>query len=214
MISAAGELLPPVVFTSDSNLPDLSFSPLDIFVEDDISGPTSSSTQHWFDEISPHLPEKTILIWDAGKPHRNRELLDELETPGVRIYSLPPAPHALLSPVDNSFNALFRLNYYKRDRSTHENMLNAMKNSLVSIPANTIAKYFEHGGKTSEESPETVSLYLFYEGYYLTPEKESMWRTRIKGIYTTSSDFAPHPLISPPFRCPGLACIYVDIRTL
>lgn len=161
-----------MAFTKDKNIPLSSYSPLEIYVEDGISGPTNESTLHWFDAISPHLPSKALMILDRGKPHTSPKLIEEMEAAQVEPFFLPAAPHALLSPLDNSLNAIFRRAYYKEDRSTHEKMLIAIKNSLEHISATTIEKYFDHVGITSEDDPEVVAQKLYFEGYHPTLERD------------------------------------------
>lgn len=170
--SPDGSMTPPVVFTSDTSVPLGDYHPLQIYQFDGIKGPRWQSTFRWIDEVSPTLPAKVLMIWDDLPAHRNPKVLQELEANNIEVFTLPHASHGLLNPCDNSLNALIRRQYYKGDRSTHQNMLMSARDAFNSISDETVVEYFKHTGIIGEDDPPDIADSLANEGYHADEVKE------------------------------------------
>lgn len=170
--SADGSMLPPVAFTSDTSVPLDDYAPLKVFVMEGIRGPGSDSTLRWLDEISPDLPEKGLMIWDDLGGHRNRDVLEELEANNIEPFVLPHASHGLINVCDNSLNALLQHSYYTKDRSSHKNMLLAIRDSYEALEEATVVRYFKHTGIISNDDISDRAWQLAHEGYHPNEERE------------------------------------------
>lgn len=126
-VTAAGEQLPPVVFTSDQVDAGRNSERLLVKYLDRIKGPGNRSTEVWWDSLGQdYLDEEDDELWvDNLKSHHSKTFLEETRSVGLTIRYYPKYAGSILNPMDNSFWADFRACYYREPRDNHGQMLDA-----------------------------------------------------------------------------------------
>lgn len=165
-IAASGVLVTPVVFTSDKVDTHRDQEGFRVIYQENIKGPGNHSTHSYWDIVKDtDFDNQSILLLDNLKSHHSVQLTEEMEAAEVQAFYFPAHGGAILNPLDNSFHAEVKARYYRKDRSDHGLMLDAIRESIFETEESSICNYWRHCGITSDEDPATVVKRLLAEGY-------------------------------------------------
>lgn len=171
-ITAAGEQLPPVVFTSDQADAGRNSERLLVKYLDGIKGPGNRSTEVWWDSLGQdYLGDDDELWVDNLKSHHSKTFLEETRSVGLTIRYYPKYAGSILNAMDKAFWADFRASYYRESRDNHGQMLDAIESCFYRTSEEVIKRYWHHCGYTSDETPEEVVERLLGEGYSPADDK-------------------------------------------
>jgi len=155
-----------VAFTSDRHNTGRNSESLVVKYVKNIKGPGRYSTDIWWDAVGRELLGNDDQLWlDNLKAHHSKMFLEEVRSYGVTVRFFPNHAGAILNPMDNSFWADFRAQYYRMTKEDHGQMLDAIRTSYWHPADETIVRYWHHCGYTSQESPKDAVIRLLSEGY-------------------------------------------------
>jgi len=143
---ADGSQLPPVIFTSDCNVPENVEGRQDAFVVSipDLSRtPSAEITSKWLDRIEDWLDDETHLLHDAGGEFSSKRAQDDIHMYHVKTHKIPSAGGVFFNPNDNNFHHDMKCHYYQRQHTTHAEMLRHMIDSYFAVPEKNIINYFK-----------------------------------------------------------------------
>jgi hypothetical protein len=167
---ADGSQIPPVIFTSDPNLPAGVEGREDAFIihiPNLSSNPSADTTLRWIDAIQDYISDDPHLIHDSGKEFTARASQEKLEELGVSTHKVPASGGAFLNPCDNNFHHDMKHHYYSnKQRTTHADMLKAMIDSYFAVKESNIKHYFQHTRITGLPMTNGHIQRLLGEGYH------------------------------------------------
>jgi hypothetical protein len=172
-ICADGRVLPPVIFTSDTKLLDLDFSPGIVVLLPGCKGESNRSTLAWLDQIQEFLQDEPLLLMDNHFSHHHPLFIDTLESLTVNPLYFPPKCGSLLSPLDNSFHAELQKRYFAKPRRSHEEQIRSMIQAYFEISEDSIQKYWVHCGILSKTPPSRTAARLLSEGYFREDSRDA-----------------------------------------
>ena len=118
--------LPPVIFTDDATLPEMTFENAYVITIASSKAPSVQSSLVWFDTIKEYLEDKPLLLLDNLKAHHNNSFQEELHDFEVSTMFYPPLTRCLLNPCDNAFHSTLKCKYLQKDRNTHQACIKSM----------------------------------------------------------------------------------------
>lgn len=132
-----------------------------------IRGPGIISTATYWDILrgDTDFNDQSLLLLDNLKAHHSMMITEEMKSAGVKVLYFPNHGGALLNPCDNSFHAEVKARYYRKDRSNHGLMLDAIREAIFETKEESIKHYWTHCGILSQEDPKHIVDRLLAEGY-------------------------------------------------
>ena len=165
-IAASGVLVTPVVFTSDKIDTHRDQVDFRVLYQENIKGPGNHSTHCYWDAVKvTDFNDRSFLLLDNLKSHHSVQLTEEMDSAEVQAFYFPAHGGAILNPLDNSFHSEVKARYYRKDRSDHGLMLDAIREAIFETKESSIRNYWRHCGIISEEDSSAVVNRLLAEGY-------------------------------------------------
>jgi transposase len=108
-----------------------------------IKGMNKQFMLQWIEEVlAPSLTDEKILQMDGLGAHKNRLVVEKLESLGLQIEYTPTKAAKRLSPCDNSFFHEMKLKYRSIPHWTAEEKKAAVLKAYSLVPAKSICGYF------------------------------------------------------------------------
>ncbi len=190
---ASGDLLHPVLFTSDKNDTVQSSEEMRVVYQQHIKGPGTLSTETWWNIVGKiDFPDGGIVMVDHLRGHFSKTLIQEMQDLDVEILYYPKYAGALVDPCDNSWFADLKHRYYQKDRSDHGLMIRAIRESIYETDERTLEHYWHHCGYTSDAHVEDVAASLASEGYDVQTRYETEYSAMREKYAAWSKAFANH----------------------
>ena len=128
---ASGELMHPVLFTSDPKDTKQSTQQMKVVWQKSIKGPGSLSTETWWDCVGQvDFPDGGVVMVDHLSGHFSKTLEQEMRDLDVSLLHYPKYSGAILDPCDNSWFSDLKHRYYTKDRTTHGSMIQAIREAI------------------------------------------------------------------------------------
>jgi hypothetical protein len=166
---ADGSQIPPVIFTSDSHVREGTEGEREAFIEyiPNLSPtPSASITLRWLDRVKDYLSDEPHLIHDSGGEFKAKLTQEHLTMEDIESHTIPAAGGAYLNPCDNNFHHDMKQYFYKKKRTTHEEMLRAMIDAYYDVPDKNILHYFKHCRIIGKMLTRKYICKLLSEGYH------------------------------------------------
>lgn len=165
---ADGNRLPPVVFTSDPNIPrDVAKrdDAVVIYIPNLSTTPSANITLEWHNAVKKYIPRKTHFIHDAGGEFTARKSQDRFKESHIISHQIPGAGGAFVNPCDATFHHDLKHHYYSKTHNTHAAMINTMIDAYYEVPSENIVHYFIHTRIIGPVPTLTYMKSLLSEGY-------------------------------------------------
>jgi hypothetical protein len=180
---AFGELMHPVLFTSDRKDSKQLSPEMPVVYQPSMKGPGSLSTEAWWNIVGQlDFPEGGVVMVDHLRGHFSKTLQQEMQDLDVALLHYPKFSGALLDPCDNSWFADLKRRYYRKDRTTHGLMIQAIREAVYETDESSLKHYWHHCGYTSEVDSKMVIASLAGEGFEINSRYNDDF-TRMKKIY-------------------------------
>jgi hypothetical protein len=143
---ADGTTLPPVLFTTDPNVPEDIEGDEDarVIYMPDITKPCTKTTMAYLDTVRDYFNHDDRIILDRGKEFNNQKVKEEFGHMGVVPHYLPAGGGAFFNPNDNSFFSQVE-GYYKRmPKLNHAHALRTIIGAYKKPTDEQVRAYFEH----------------------------------------------------------------------
>lgn len=167
-VAANGTVIPPVIFTSDTNVPvgveehpDARVFPIPNFK----GKATADTTMRWLDTVQPHLADEPLLIHDKGKEFTAAAVTQRLQEEVISSYPIPASGGAFVNPLDNSFHHELKSKYRVLTHRTHSRMLRDMVKAYYLCDESNIENYFKHCLLTGSKPTASAVRRLCSEGF-------------------------------------------------
>ncbi len=192
-IVADGSCLPPVIMIEDKRCSKIELDNGFVIRVKSSKGPGNDTTLRWLDCVSDYLLDEPFLLLDNLRGHKNKDFLDRLEELGITPKFFPSGAGKFLDPIDNSFAAVVKRNYYLDVKKTHSDMVHSICDNYYKISDSTIQNYFKSIGYTTHENIEDIAKRLILRGYYkgaISQERQKemtsiykQWKMQIHNLY-------------------------------
>jgi hypothetical protein len=177
-IVADGSCLPPFIAVREANLPRLTDYPQVKFYRigrDGDGGVDMVLAYLGWIWNKGYLSEGDLVLLDRSNCHTSQVVKDWFETRNVDYMFFPASTGALLSPVDNSFNATFkqyyaRLNTNSPPDSRKQKLTNIIK-AYYEVKDTSIKKWFKSCGILGGNVPQTIER-LMNAGFRVAEERK------------------------------------------
>jgi hypothetical protein len=168
-----GSYLPPVIFTSDRNLPPMNLTDAYVFVQPYIKMAGNLSTEKWFETVSSYFQNPWLLLADNRGGSHGKIFLEEAREHDCSVLYFNPYGGKLLSVCDNPLHSFIRRAYAKLPHATNEESISSIIKAYKQVKDTTVAKAFKRVGIFSPTRPEKVVRALYSEGFRSTKKHES-----------------------------------------
>ena len=163
---ADGTKVTAVLFTTDRDLPKMTFPHLKVLVVKNTEAPGAETTKRWYEVVQDELANKPLLLMDNLGGHHHKQYLEEIADDGISYAFFCDQGGKYLNPCDNSIFHTLHQAYLKEDRSTHVKMIQAISKACDSVSATTIKNCFHHTGITSTTPISRAVQYTSTQGFY------------------------------------------------
>lgn len=162
-----GQLIPPIIFTDCDAVPQGVEGDKDgkVIYLPEFSQPSGDMTLRWLEEVREYLEDEPLVVHDRVPEYMAKEVKQEMEQRGIRTMKIPATGGAFINPCDNAFNSQLKQAYYKLDKRTYEQKLQAILAAYYSPSEETMQRYFEHVGWRGDHLTKYGVQSLLSEGY-------------------------------------------------
>lgn len=148
-----------------------------------VSGMNLEMMKAYVDHLNMYVEKPSLLLLDKLSSHTSKKTLryiESFQTINGRqkfvVKYFPTKTPFLVSPLDNSLNALFKKNFYRYDRSTLEKKEKSAYLAWREVSNENIRSYFDKCGLVGKRSLKTLEEEFMKDVRGSIPEKnQSSW---------------------------------------